>query len=201
MFIPVLSVTHWIGSSCRPSSRPRTLAPQMICTRPSMKNVRPIVAMNSVICGWLTSGRSTTRSVTRPSTTMTASASGIASQKLTGVLLQADERRGGEEHHRALREVEHAGRLVDQHEAERDERIHHARQQAADQDFEEECHVGAISAPRPGTRRSPPCCRGLPRACRRRSSCRSRERPRGRRCPSRRPCRARSARSSCRTAR
>ena len=44
-----------------------------------MKNVRPIVAMNSVICGWLTSGRSTTRSITRPSTIMTTSVAGTAS--------------------------------------------------------------------------------------------------------------------------
>ena len=52
--------------------------------------------------------------------------------------MQADEGQRGEEHHRALREVEHARRLVDQHEAERDQRVHHAREQAADQHFEEE---------------------------------------------------------------
>ena len=79
-FIPVVSVIHCSGSSCRPSSRPRTLAPQVICARPSMKNVRPIVAMNSVICGWLTSGRSTTRSITSPSTIITTSVAGTASQ-------------------------------------------------------------------------------------------------------------------------
>ncbi len=38
-----------------------------------MKNVSPIVAMNSVIGGWFTSGRSTTRSIATPSATMTAS--------------------------------------------------------------------------------------------------------------------------------
>ena len=38
-----------------------------------MKNDSPIVAMNSEICGWLTSGRSTRRSITRPSTIITAS--------------------------------------------------------------------------------------------------------------------------------
>jgi len=78
-FIPVVSVSHWIGSSCRPSSRPRTLAPHTSCARPSMKNARPIVAMNSVICGWLTSGRSTMRSVTSPSTIITTSVAGMAS--------------------------------------------------------------------------------------------------------------------------
>ena len=42
-------------------------------------------------------------------------------------LQQSDVRQRGEEHHRALREIEHARRLVDQHEAERDERVHDAR--------------------------------------------------------------------------
>ena len=54
------------------------------------------------------------------------------------VLQQSDVGERGEEHHRTLREVEHAGRLVDQHEAQRHERIHHAREQAADQNLEEE---------------------------------------------------------------
>jgi hypothetical protein len=44
----------------------------------------------------------------------------------------------GEEHHRALREVEHARGLVDEDEAERDERVHHPGEQAADQHFDEE---------------------------------------------------------------
>ena len=43
-----------------------------------MRNVSPIVAMNSVICGWLTSGRSTTRSVRSPSTIITTSVAGTA---------------------------------------------------------------------------------------------------------------------------
>ena len=37
-----------------------------------------------------------------------------------------------------LREVEHAGCLVDEHEADRDEAIHDAGEQAADQHLEEE---------------------------------------------------------------
>jgi hypothetical protein len=52
--------------------------------------------------------------------------------------LQAHEGERREEHQRALGEVEHPRRLVDQHEAERDQRIHDAAQQPADQDFEEE---------------------------------------------------------------
>ena len=46
-----------------------------------MTNVRPIVAMNSVICGWLTSGRSTIRSVRRPSAIIATSVSANAIQK------------------------------------------------------------------------------------------------------------------------
>ena len=103
-----------------------------------MKNVRPIVAMNSEICGWLTSGRSTKRSISRPSTTITASVASEREPERQARARQADERQRGEEHHRALREVEHARRLVDQHEAERDERVHDAGQQPADQHFEEE---------------------------------------------------------------
>ncbi len=37
--------------------------------------------MNSVICGWLTSGRSTRRSIAIPSTTITASVTTSATQK------------------------------------------------------------------------------------------------------------------------
>ena len=117
-----------------------------------MKKVRPIVAMNSVICGWLTSGRSTTRSVSEAEHDHRRRASPAnASHEVDSPMLeQADEGERGEEHHRALREVEHARRLVDQHEAERDERVHHAREQAADQHFEEEGHARAVlSAPTP----------------------------------------------------
>ncbi len=107
-----------------------------------MKKARPMVAMNSVISGWLTSGRSTTRSMARPSSTITAIVTGSAEpQRQAEAVDEADEGQRGEEHHRALREVEHAGGLVDQHEAERDQRVHHARQQAADQHFEKEIHT------------------------------------------------------------
>ncbi|MNU00747.1 hypothetical protein D3C72_2439620 [compost metagenome] len=44
-----------------------------------MKKVRPMVAMNSVISGWLTSGRKTTRSIAMPSTIMVTIVSGMAS--------------------------------------------------------------------------------------------------------------------------
>ena len=50
---------------------------------------------------------------------------------------QPRDRERREQHHRALREVEDAGGLEDQHEAQRHQRIEHAGQQAADQGFEE----------------------------------------------------------------
>ena len=50
---------------------------------------------------------------------------------------RARHRQAGEQHHRALREVEDARGLEDQHEAERDQRVQDARQQAADQDLDE----------------------------------------------------------------
>ena len=39
-------------------------------------------------------------------------------------------------HHRALRKVEYAGGLEDQHEAERNERVEHARQEPPDENFQ-----------------------------------------------------------------
>ncbi len=118
------------------------------------------------------------------------------------VLQQADEGKRGEEHHRALREVEDAGRLVDQHEAQRDQRVHDAGKQAADQHFEEEGPVEVPSMRHAEIRVDDRLDRRGPRpAGRRRSSCRSPARRRGRRCPSPRPCRARSGRSSCRIVR
>ena len=48
---------------------------------------------------------------------------------------QRDKRERGQKHHRALREVENARGLVDQHEAERHQRIEHAGHQAANQSF------------------------------------------------------------------
>ena len=58
-----------------PMSSGRTSVPQINCASPSSTNVRPMVAMNSEICGWFTSGRSTMRSIRMPSTTITASVS------------------------------------------------------------------------------------------------------------------------------
>ena len=59
-------------------------------------------------------------------------------------LLEADEGQRGEEDHRALREVEYARCLVDQHETEGDQRVHHPGQQADEQNLDEELHVFAL---------------------------------------------------------
>src|SRR2546427_1388371 len=47
-----------------------TLAPQAISPKPSRKKLSPMVAMNRMICGWFTSGRSTIRSMAKASATM-----------------------------------------------------------------------------------------------------------------------------------
>ncbi len=128
------------GSSGMPSLISCVSLPHRNGPRPSRKNASPIVAMNSEIGGWLTSGRSTKRSVTMPNTIMIDEREHQRDAERRTLREDADERQRREVHHRALREVEDARRLVDQHEAERDERVHHAREQAADQDLEEELH-------------------------------------------------------------
>jgi hypothetical protein len=56
-------------------------------------------------------------------------------------LHEADKGQHREEHHRALREVEHRRGLVDQHETQRDQRVHRSRKQAADQNLEKKPKV------------------------------------------------------------
>src|SRR6185369_11302967 len=55
-----------------PMSRRLTLAPQTISPKPSRKKFRPIVAMNRMMCSWLTSGRSTSRSMANARATITS---------------------------------------------------------------------------------------------------------------------------------
>ena len=54
--------------------------PKMISPKPMRNSVMPMVAMNRMMSGWLTSGRSTTRSMLQASMYMTTSVSGNASQ-------------------------------------------------------------------------------------------------------------------------
>src|SRR3990172_6003148 len=55
-----------------PMSSFLTLAPHAIPPKPSRKKLSPIVAMKRMMCSWFTSGRSTSRSMTNASATMTA---------------------------------------------------------------------------------------------------------------------------------
>ena len=59
------------------------------------------------------------------------------------VRVQADQSQRREHHHDALREIEYAGGLEDQHEAERDQRIEHAGNQALPQRLHEQVGRGA----------------------------------------------------------
>ena len=82
MNMPVFSDSHSNGMSVMPSSSPCGCEPQNNCASPSSTKVRPMVAMNSVIGGWFTSGRSTTRSVAMAIRTMAAKVIRKATQKL-----------------------------------------------------------------------------------------------------------------------
>ena len=105
----------------------------------------PIVAMNSVSPSWLTSGPSTKRSMIHAVSAMIAAAN--SSPRITAAqngkpfaTRKSSERtsaRPASSTIAPLREVEHAGRLEDQHEAQRDQRIEHAGEQAADQHLED----------------------------------------------------------------
>src|SRR5437899_933928 len=61
-----------------PMSSFLTLAPHTISPKPSRKKLSPMVAMNRMMCSWFTSGRSTTRSMTKASSTITATVSSSA---------------------------------------------------------------------------------------------------------------------------
>src|SRR5882724_881761 len=54
-----------------PTSSFLTLAPHTISPKPSRKKLNPMVAMNRMICSWLTRGRRTTRSMAKASPIMT----------------------------------------------------------------------------------------------------------------------------------
>src|SRR5262245_12699610 len=61
-----------------PTSSFLTFDPQSISPKPSRKKFRPIVAMNRMMCSWLTSGRKTTRSMTKARTTIVPTVSSRA---------------------------------------------------------------------------------------------------------------------------
>ena len=99
----------------------------------------PMVAMNRMIGAWLTSGRSTTRSMANASDDHDADGDDERQPGIDAEIVdQPGEEQRREQHHGALGEVEHARRLEDQDEAERDQRVHHAGHQPADQHLDEE---------------------------------------------------------------
>ena len=56
----------------------------------------------------------------------------VDAQPLRDPFGKARHRQGGEQHHRALGEIEHAGGLENQHEAQRHQRVQHAAHEAAE---------------------------------------------------------------------
>ena len=108
----------------------------------------PSVAISSVAPSWLTSWRSTSLSISQATTNMMISAATMKASDVGAALCSSKpsplrdpfgKARHGqrrEQHHRALREVEDARGLEDQHEAQRHQRIQHARHQAADEGFQ-----------------------------------------------------------------
>jgi len=57
-----------------PISSALTLEPQIVWPTPSSTKKMPMVAMKRMMCGWLTSGRSTSRSMTKATTIITRAA-------------------------------------------------------------------------------------------------------------------------------
>ncbi len=80
--------------------------------------------MNSVIGGLFVSGRSTARSIVMPRTTMIAKVIDKGYRERHATLNKAHECQRRKQEKRALRKVQDTRCLVNQHEADRDERIH-----------------------------------------------------------------------------
>ena len=133
---PMLSDTARVSPPTVIGGNPRSMAPS------------PMVAMMTAMIGRPSSGRSTTRSSAKLNATITATAAPTASEHRH---LGRQRERGDEarQHHElALREVDGVGGLVDQHEAQRDQRVHEPDRQPADGQREGELqlfpHVGCL---------------------------------------------------------
>ena len=95
--------------------------------------------MTTAMIGRPISGRSTTRSSPKPSATMPATESSADTpERRTGEIGSARGDEAGEHDELALREIDRVGRLVDQHEAERDQRIHQPDHHAVGQQDQRE---------------------------------------------------------------
>ena len=129
------------GRRCRATGR-ASRPPTVIGGRPRSMAPRPMVAMMTAMIGRPSRGRSTTRSSAKPNATMTATAAATRGQH--GHAVDRQRHRGDEarQHHElALREVDGLGRLVDQHEAERDQRIHQPDRQPAHRERQRELQL------------------------------------------------------------
>ena len=98
--------------------------------------------MNRVIGGWLTSGPQHRPLDHDADHDHRHERDRHRTPERNAALDQADEGQRREQDQRALSEVEHARGLVDDDEADRDQGVHHARQQAAEQHLEEELELG-----------------------------------------------------------
>ena len=98
--------------------------------------------MMTAMTGRPISGRSTTRSSPKPRTTMPATASSADGQNGKPAEIAGpggDE--AGEHDELALGEIDRVGRLVDQHETERDQRVHQPDHDAVDDQGQRELPV------------------------------------------------------------
>jgi hypothetical protein len=129
----------------RPISAARSSAfsaPKNSGAAPRSTVARPIVAMITAMIGRPMSGRSTTRSSPKPNATMPSTATATPSQNgAPGEHQHAGDDEAGKHYEFTLREVDRVGGLVDQHEAERDERVHQPDQHAVGDQHQRESPV------------------------------------------------------------
>ena len=148
------------GSSLTGRSIARTPAPNTSVATPRISEASPIVAMITATIGRPSNLRSTTRSSPKQKAIMPTSAIAAASQNGNARTQRRGGNDGGEHDKLALREIDRVGRLVDQHEAERDQRIHQADHQAAGDQQQREVEVEFRHAPVPRRHWPAPACRG-----------------------------------------
>ena len=104
---------------------------------------RPRVTMMTEITGSPIMGRRMRRSMSRPRTIEKTERHQEGSPKGCMIVVRhAEERVGAHEEELALGEVHDAARLVDDDEAERDERVDAADGEAVDDELEQELHYG-----------------------------------------------------------
>ena len=99
----------------------------------------PIVAMMTATIGRPSSGRRTTRSRAKLNSTMTATAAMIAARiGIPSTARHAGRDEASQHHELALGEIDGVGGLVDEHEPQRDQRVHQADRQSAHDEREGE---------------------------------------------------------------